>query len=224
MESDKSLKLIADGKAWLFDLDGTLIDSAACVIAAWSTWCQRHGLKAEEVIHKAHGMRTVDSLKLLVPDANIDEEVAFIEDLECELVEGLIAVTGAHLLLEHVSESPWAIVTSGSNRLATFRIKYTKLPQPKTLVTGDDVTKGKPDPEGYLLAARRLNVKPADCIVVEDAVAGIRAGKSAGMKVIAVATTHSAEELIEADYVCQSLAALVDSINRHKLHNPGGQS
>ena len=143
---------IANDKAWLFDLDGTLVDSAACIAAAWRTWCQRHNLNVEEVIQKAHGRRSCDTVKLLIPDSDLDQEVVFLEDLECELVEGLGALPGAHRLLEHVGNSPWAIVTSGSNRIATHRIQYAHLPKPTVLISADDVANGKPDPEGYLLA------------------------------------------------------------------------
>jgi mannitol-1-/sugar-/sorbitol-6-phosphatase len=201
-------------KAWLFDLDGTLIDSGACIAAAWSAWCQKHGLNAENVIHEAYGRRAADSMRFILPESDVDAEVAFLEDMECELVEGLVVAPGAHLLLEQISVNPWAIVTSGSNRVATHRIEHTRLRIPPVLISADDVSNGKPDPEGYLLAASRLNVNPTDCIVVEDAVAGIRAGKSAGMKVIAVASTHSVKELVEADYVCESLIRLTDVVRR----------
>src|ERR1700722_4500638 len=82
---------ITNDKTWLFDLDGTLVDSAACIAAAWRTWCQKHSLDVEEVIRKAHGRRSCDSVKLLLPNCDLDQEVAILEDLECELVEGLVA-------------------------------------------------------------------------------------------------------------------------------------
>lgn len=199
-------------KAWLFDLDGTLIDSALCVETAWRRWCDRHALNAEKIISEAHGRRTVDSLKIILPQWDLDPEIKYLEDLECELVDGLTVAPGAHQLLEAVSGQPWAIVTSGSTRLATHRINHTGLPQPPVLISADHVLNGKPDPEGYLAAAKALDVAPADCIVVEDAPAGVCAGKSAGMKVIAVASTHPAKELVGADYVCASLIQLLTGI------------
>ncbi|HEY9684346.1 MAG TPA: HAD-IA family hydrolase [Drouetiella sp.] len=212
MDSSKTLDWLNSIDAWLFDLDGTLVDSTACVIAAWQNWCPRHGLNADDVIHKAHGRRALDSVKLLLPHANHDEEVAILEDLECNLTDGLVVIDGAHTLLSRISSRPWAIVTSGSIRVASHRTNYTRLPLPPVLVCADDVVHGKPDPEGYLLAAKRLNVPPSKCVVVEDAVAGIRAGKTAGMRVIAVATTHAPHELMEADYVCESLSELLDNL------------
>jgi mannitol-1-/sugar-/sorbitol-6-phosphatase len=204
-------------KAWLFDLDGTLIDSMSCIEIAWKIWCQSHGLKVEDVMHQAHGKRTADSLKIILPSGNLAEETAFMENLECELVEGLVAIPSARQLLETISGNPWAIVTSGSKRLATHRIEHTGIPKPKVLINGDDVTNGKPNPEGYLMAANRLNIRPSDCIVVEDAVAGVRAGKAAGMTVVAVAFTHSVEELQEADHIYESLAQLTEDIAKAKL-------
>ncbi|HEY9679409.1 MAG TPA: HAD-IA family hydrolase [Drouetiella sp.] len=217
MKSD-NLNWVADIKAWLFDLDGTLIDSRIAIDTAWRTWCKKHNLPADEIIHKAHGQRAIDSLKILTPHLNAAEEAAFLEKLECELVEGLVALPDVHALLEELKEIPWAIVTSGSNKIASHRIQFTKVPNPKYFVCADDVVNGKPHPEGYLRAASEIGIEPSQCVVVEDAAAGVRAGKAAGMHVIGVTTTHRAEELqaAGADLVCDSLTELVAVIKKSK--------
>jgi mannitol-1-/sugar-/sorbitol-6-phosphatase len=199
-------------EAVLFDLDGTLIDSSACVEASWHEWALRHELDPHEVMRSAQGMRTIDSIPVILPGCDLEQEVKDLEDLECAQIDGLVASAGAHQLLERLARQSWAIVTSCSLRLATHRMQYTHLARPEVLVCADHVTSGKPSPEGYLLAASRLGIAPGTGVVVEDSPAGIRAGKAAGMTVIAVVSTHRAGELRGADHVCDSLSDLARAL------------
>lgn len=203
-------KINAD--AVLFDLDGTLVDSSTCVVASWRTWALKHGLDPAEVNRLAQGLRTLDSIPKILPACDVEREVLDLEDLECAEIEGLVAAPGACQLLERLARPDWAIVTSCSLRLANHRIGFTRLPRPDILISGDDVSNGKPSPEGYLLAARKLDISPERCLVVEDSLAGVSAGKSAGMQVIAVAGTHEAAELTNADHVCTSIKEMADAL------------
>src|SRR5271168_1363994 len=187
-------------KAVLFDLDGTLINSIGCVESAWRVWFAEHNLDVRNSMPKIHGMRASDSIRLFGPQFDVASEVKKIEDLECSCVDGLSAYNGAHELTDALPINSWAIVTSGSRRLARHRISHVGIKAPEVLVTADDVKKGKPHPEGFMKAADTLGIEYANCLVIEDAPAGVKAARSAGMKVLAVATTHSASELQEADY------------------------
>jgi sugar-phosphatase len=195
-------------RALLSDLDGTLIDSTYCVDQAWETWAKNHLLDIEWVKKNAHGMRTADSLKLLVPHLDLESEIKLLENLECACIENLSSVTGAAELLQSLAPGHWAIVTSGSSRLANHRLGHVGLPRPTVFVTADDVTTGKPEPHCYLLAAQSLGVEPRHCVVLEDSPAGIRAGKAAGAMVIAVSVNSADHDLSQADYVVHDLSKL----------------
>jgi sugar-phosphatase len=195
-------------RAILSDLDGTLIDSATCVENAWETWALQHDLDIEWIKKNAHGMRTADSLKLLVPHLDLKKEIQNLEDLECGCTVNLTAIAGAPELLSSLAPGHWAIVTSGSSRLANHRLGYVGLPRPTVFVTADDVTRGKPEPQCYLLAAKGLGVNPSDCIVLEDSPAGIRAAKAAGAKVIAIGVSSCNHDISAADYVVHDLTML----------------
>jgi mannitol-1-/sugar-/sorbitol-6-phosphatase len=187
--------------AVLFDCDGVLVDSAASVERAWRRWAAEHGLDADAVVAVAHGRRTEDTLRDLGLSADIAAEVALLESAEIADAAGVSAYPEAAALLPTLRPETWAVVTSGTRALATSRLAAAGLPLPAVLVTADDVVLGKPDPEGYLEAARRLGRPPADCLVLEDAPAGVQAALAAGMRVVALPTTHAADELAAATLV-----------------------
>jgi sugar-phosphatase len=187
--------LALDCAAILFDLDGVLIDSTACVERHWRRWAARHDRDAEELLRIAHGVRSVDTLRLLLEPADVEREAAQFAADEAADTEGVVPVHGAAALLQSLGGTPWAIVTSCGLELARARIGATRLPAPPVLITGSDVIRGKPDPEPYAVAAARLEVPPEACVVVEDSPAGITAGKDAGMRVIGVAFTYAPVDL-----------------------------
>lgn len=192
-------------KAILSDLDGTLVDSTICVDYAVQTWADEHSLHLGDLVEKAHGRRTIDIVKMFTPQLDIDAEVKHLEDLETSCTKGLVPIDGAVELLSRLSPHHFAVVTSGSHRLATHRLTHTKLPIPKVFITADDVTLGKPNPEPYILAADRLGLEAKDCIVFEDSPNGIKAAKQAGMRVIAVAVRSAEHDINDADCIVHDL-------------------
>jgi sugar-phosphatase len=194
----------------LFDLDGVLVDSTPAVARVWTQWAAKHGFVPEEVVRQAHGRPSIATIRELLPHADHDAENREVERAEIEDVEGVIPLPGALELLQALPQDRWAIATSCSRPLAEVRIRAAGLPFPKHLITSTDVQRGKPDPEPYIKAAKILGLTPADCIVIEDAPAGIRAGKAAGARVFALRTTAPDSELIEsgADWIANNLASL----------------
>ncbi len=178
-------------KGFLFDLDGTLIDSLPVVELAWGNWARRRGVSVDEVLNFIHGKQAIMSLRHFMPgesEARIQAEFSALEKFEAECIDGVTALPGAVALLNRLNnlDIPWAIVTSGSMPVATARLRAGHLPPPAWLITAEQVARGKPQPDAYLLGAQKLGFAPADCIVVEDAIAGIQAGLAAGCSVIAV--------------------------------------
>ena len=195
-------------QAILFDLDGTLIDSGARIQRLWLTWSNRHGIPLEAILRVMHGRRAAETIQTVAPHLSVAAEVIALETDEIADMDGVTAYPGAMDLLNKLAPGQWAVVTSGSQEVAAARLRYVQLPIPPVFITGDDVRQGKPDPEGYALAARRLNVPPDACVVLEDAPAGVRAAKAAGMQVVAILSTHSPEALTEADLLAPRLSAL----------------
>jgi mannitol-1-/sugar-/sorbitol-6-phosphatase len=204
-------------KAILFDLDGVLVDSTPCVTRVWSAWAREHGLDPEYVVHIAHGQRTIETVRKVAPHLDAQQETDRIEQMEISDTEGLRVLPGAKELLATVAPERYNIVTSGTRRLATKRLQVAGLPVPVTMITADDVTRGKPDPEPYLAGARALRFGPRQCVVFEDAPSGISAAKSAGMVVVGVATTYRAEELGGADAIVPSLETVVVKVSPEGL-------
>jgi sugar-phosphatase len=194
----------------LFDLDGVLVDSTPAVARVWAGWAREHGFDPEEVTRNAHGKPSIATIRELLPDADHDAENREVERREIEDVEDVIPLPGAMELLQALPLERWAIVTSCTRALAGVRMRAAGLPKPKNLVTCNDVLRGKPDPEPYLKGAQILGVDAKDCLVLEDAPAGIRAGKAAGARVLALRTTASDAELQEAgaDWIVDNCAAL----------------
>jgi mannitol-1-/sugar-/sorbitol-6-phosphatase len=182
----------------LFDLDGVLVDSTPAVVRVWTWWARGHGFDADEVVQQAHGRPSIATIRELLPNGDHDAENSEVERREIEDIADVIPLPGALQLLEALPLDRWAIVTSCTRRLAEVRIAAAGLPKPKYLVTSNDVRRGKPDPEPYLKGAQILAVPAEKCVVVEDAPAGIRAGKAAGARVVALRTTAGEAELREA--------------------------
>jgi sugar-phosphatase len=179
-------------------MDGTLVDSTGCVEAIWGPWAQKHGIDLNFLLQHSHGRRTIDTINQIAPHLDAASEAEVLEAEEITLREGMVAVGGAFQLLSRLRPHQWAVVTSAPRRLATVRLEYAGLPAPPLLITAEDVLHGKPDPEGYLKAAQRLGVSPNRCVVVEDAPAGILAGRNAGMTVLGLTTTFAPEHLLGA--------------------------
>lgn len=193
-------------RAILFDLDGVLVDSRRAVENSWNQWAAERGVHNEALLQLAHGRRTSESLPEIAPHLDVATEVANLERIETTMMQGLFPVPGAQTLLGALAPNQWAIVTSGSAKVALARMSYCTIPTPTVFVTANDITAGKPAPDGYLIAAQRLHVRPSACIVVEDTRAGIASGKAGGMTVIAVSGTEDAEALRAADAVAEKLA------------------
>jgi mannitol-1-/sugar-/sorbitol-6-phosphatase len=182
----------------LFDLDGVLVDSTPAVARVWAGWAREHGFAPDEVVRIAHGRPSITTIRELLPGGDHEAEDREMERREIADVEGVIPLPGAMELLRALALERWAIVTSCTRPLAGVRIAAAGLPRPRHLVTASDVLRGKPDPEPYLKGAQALGVPAAECVVLEDAPAGIRAGKAAGARVLALRTTASDAELREA--------------------------
>ena len=192
--------------AILFDLDGVLMDSRMAVERAWERWAASHGIDPVAVLAEAHGRRTIDTIRAIAPLLDVETEARLLEDAEAIDFDGVTTLPGAAELLGTLPSGSWTVVTSGTRALATGRLAHGGLPIPEQLITADDVEHGKPDPQPYLAGAAALSVEPADCLVIEDAPAGIEAGKAAGMTVLALATTFETGALAAADYIAGSLA------------------
>ena len=202
----EELRVRGDSLWPIFDLDGVLVDSTPAVINMWNKWAERHDMDPGHILEAAHGRRTVETIRIIAPQLDAEAEAQELESMEVENLEGVYKIDGAWELLSSIPDNQWAVVTSGTRTLATSRMKHTGLPLPSILVSAEDVTNGKPDPEVYIRGAHNIGFSPEECLVVEDAPAGISAAKSAGMKVVAVATTHRKDELTEADVVVESVA------------------
>jgi mannitol-1-/sugar-/sorbitol-6-phosphatase len=194
----------------LFDLDGVLVDSTPAVARVWAGWASAHGFDPDEVVKKAHGRPSIATIRELLPGADHTAEDREVERREIADIEGVVPLPGAVELLQALPLERWAIVTSCTRPLAGVRIAAAGLPKPRYLVTSTDAKHGKPDPEPYLKGAQLLGVPASECIVIEDAPAGIRSGKAAGARVLALRTTASDAELHQAgaDWIVDDCAKL----------------
>jgi sugar-phosphatase len=200
-------------KGLLFDLDGTLVDSLVAVERAWIKWAVDHHCDPQEVVNYIHGKQAVTSLRHFMPGASeeeIQKEFAYLEQVESTDTEGIIDLPGAKALLNRLIELniPWAIVTSGSNPVARARVKAGGLPIPEIFITAEQVSRGKPEPDAYLLGAQRLGFKPQECVVIEDAPAGIASALAAGCQVLAVNAPLNTPKLDQVDKLLTSLAQI----------------
>ncbi len=191
--------------AILFDLDGVLVDSTGSVGRQWRIWARERGIDEEKVIAIAHGVRAVEVIRTVAPHLDAEAEVRSLEKREAADHDGVAVMPGAIDLVHSIPEGFWGVVTSGSRQLATARLQLAGIPLPKVMITADDVVNGKPHPEPYLKGAEQLDVNPQECLVIEDAPAGIRAAHAGGMKVIGLTSTYPASALGEADAVVHKL-------------------
>jgi sugar-phosphatase len=211
--------------ALLFDLDGVLIDSTPAVARVWHRWAVEHGFDPEKVAHMAHGRPSRTTIRELLPNADIDREDREVERREMEDLDGVVLLPGARQLLNILPPERWTIATSCTRPLAEVRLRAAGVPIPKTMTTSSDVKIGKPDPEPYLKAAAKLGFAASDCIVVEDAPAGVRAGKAAGARVIAFLTTMNRRDLEDAgaDWIVQNCADIAASAASNDADDDGLQ-
>ena len=195
-------------KAIIFDNDGVLVNSKHAVEQGWRDWAVLRGLDPDEVAAQAEGRRSQDTVALLAPHLDALAESQKVTEFELDYIDSTRAFPNAPELLAAMQGRPHAVVTSGTADLASARLNAVNLPIPAVFITGDQVANGKPHPEGYRLAAERLGIDPAQCVVIEDSPPGVTAAKAAGATAIGVATTHPAEELAHADYVLPALAGV----------------
>lgn len=187
--------------AFLFDLDGVLVDSRAVVERTCRRWAQRHRLDPETVLRIAHGRRTRDTVTAVAPHLDLEQEVEWLDTAELVDVDGLAEVPGIRQFLATLPASSWAVVTSCGPALARLRLTTVGLPIPEIVVTSDDVSLGKPAPDGYRLGATRLGHDAAACLVFEDAPPGIAAARAAGARVIALRTTQPDADFTGAEAI-----------------------
>ncbi|WP_256839367.1 HAD-IA family hydrolase [Ornithinimicrobium faecis] len=198
--------------AVLFDNDGTLIDSRAAVVRSWLAWAADHGVPPESLIG-FHGVPSSGIVASVAPHLDPVTATTDIDRRELADTEGVVALPGA---AEAVAAVGWrgAIVTSASRALLTVRLEAAGFSAPEVLVTADDITRGKPDPEPYLIGAEMLGVNPSRCLVIEDAPAGLRSRRAAGAATVAVVTTSTREELEPlADLVVEDLSELAFALS-----------
>lgn len=203
--------------AILFDLDGVLVDSSTVVARHWERWADRHDVSFGHLTEVMHGRTSAEIIRIVAPHLNAEQEGHIREAQEGIDTDGLKVYRAARELLRSLPAHSWAVVTSGSRLTAATRLEYGEFPTPPILVTAEDVQRGKPDPEAFLLAAKRLGVQPEQCVVIEDAPVGIEAARSAGMRVIAVATTHSPQALAQADIIAHEIANVTVEIEGSQL-------
>jgi len=196
---------------WLFDLDGVLVDSGPAYRAAWGRWAEDHGIDEAAIWSDAHGKRPEDIIRRVAPDLNVGDALTAFDKALTATADGSKAMPGAVECLAALTPRSWAIVTSGRGLHVRACLKQCGLPMPAVLVCGDEISRGKPDPECFLQAAERLHAEPAFCTVIEDAPAGIQAAQAAGMSTIAITTTHDASDLAGAD---ETFASLRDAAPR----------
>jgi sugar-phosphatase len=189
----------------LFDMDGVLISSTGADERCWRQWAKHHEMEGAFSIESTHGRRAVDTLRALRPDLDPVIEQRRLEDYDAEDYSGLIILPGVEKLLASLPADRWTIVTSATVRLLEGRLRQAGLPIPNVLVPAESVANGKPHPEPYLTGAKLLGLVPAACLVIEDSPAGVASGKAAGSRVLAVLSSHTQQQLPDADWYVESL-------------------
>jgi len=201
-------------RALLFDMDGTLVDSTVSVERVWGNWAASHGVSFAEVAHRMHGRRALDIMRDLVPPGVDPEvEVQIVNHNELVDTDGIVAIRGAAELLASLPPRAWALVTSAQLPLASARMGAGGLSLPEVVVTADDIAQGKPNPACYQLALKRLGLQPDDAVVFEDAPSGLAAGRAAGCRTIAIASTMPTEDLDHEDWLYDLSALLLEKVD-----------
>jgi len=178
--------------AFLFDMDGTVLTPIVASERVWGAWARKHGLDVAAVLELIHGRRAIETIRsFAIPDVDEAAEVLALMEGEIADVDGVDAIEGAAAFLAGLPTDRWAIVTSAPRRLAEVRMAAAGLPLPAVLVTAEDVERGKPAPDCFLLAAERLGHPITDCLVFEDATAGVSAAEAAGASVVVITATHN---------------------------------
>ncbi len=180
-----------DYAAFLFDMDGTILTSIIAAERVWAAWARSHGLDVDVFLPTIHGKRSIDTVRSVgLPDIDVEAEAQRITLAEIEDVEGIEAIAGVAAFLATLPADRWAIVTSAPRALAETRIAAAGLPTPPVMVAAEDVQRGKPAPDPFLLGAEKLGMRPQDCLVFEDTLAGLQSAEAAGMDSIVVTATH----------------------------------
>ena len=197
-------------RALLFDMDGVLVDSTPAVARVWTAWATGRGLDPDDVVRRAHGRPSIATIRELLPNGDHHAEDQAVEKAEIEDLQDIVALPGTEELLSQLPAARFAVVTSATRPLAVARIQAAGFAIPKYLVTASDIQHGKPHPEPYLRGAAILGIPAADCVVIEDAPAGIQSGKAAGARVLALRTTAADDELLRAgaDWIVNDCSAL----------------
>lgn len=204
--------------AFLFDMDGTVLNSIAAAERIWSAWAVRHGVDVETFLPTIHGVRAIDTItRLNLPGVDAEAQAAFITEAEIGDVEGIVEIPGAAAFLDSLPKDRWAMVTSAPWDLALRRMAAAGIPEPAVMITAEDVQAGKPDPAGYLLAAKRLGLEPRDCLIFEDATVGIQAAEAAGAPLMIITTTHQ-YPLETAHATLASYADIHVAVDSNGLH------
>ncbi len=178
--------------AFLFDMDGTILSSIAAAERVWTRWALRHGLDVAAFLPTIHGMRAIETVRRQnLPGVDVEAEAEAITREELEDVEGIVPIAEVAAFMAALPAGRWAVVTSAPRELARRRIAAAGLPAPPLVITAEDVAHGKPAPDCFLLAATRLGVRASDCLVFEDAPAGIAAAEAAGASVLVISATHA---------------------------------
>jgi sugar-phosphatase len=195
------------------------VDSTPAVERVWAAWAVEHGFDPEKVVQSAHGRPSIATIRELLPHADAEEEDSIVEQRELHDMEGMVALPGSVDLLSIFPEDRWGVVTSGTRTLASKRLHTAGLPIPKHFVTASDIRKGKPDPEPYLIGVESLGFPAADCIVVEDAPAGVASARAAGTRVIAIRTTAKDADLLAAgaNWIVDNLASVSGTVTHDGL-------
>lgn len=200
--------------AMLLDMDGTLVDSAAAVERQWRTFLRWYDLPTHRMPAQLHGTRAEDHVRSLLPPKHVRAALLRFAELEQQDLADIAPIPGALELLQGLQSAhlPWAVVTSGSRPVVAARLDRAGLPTPRVLISADDVTAGKPDPQPYLLAAARFGLtqlpEPGLIVAVEDAPVGITSARAAGCTVIALTSTHHQDDLHEAARIVPDLRSL----------------